>query len=499
MPRTKRPAKSTRHKLLKAAAWGLPILALAGMGAAWLAYRSLDRMPGELLRHAEQRLYGHTKLETVGLPLIAMLRARVEREVPPGLPALGKGVQVRPLPPVRYKDGNPLESELLDVPSVAPTVQVSTFEELQKAMQAARPGDVVELQPGRYAMRGRLSTANAGRADNPITVRAAMPGTAEILSTTVEGFFVNQPYWIFENLTIRGVCDNDGNCEHAFHVVGAAKGTVIRNNRISDFNAHLKVNGDGGRFPDDGLLQFNTLDNSRPRRTGQPVTPFDLVAASRWVVADNLVANFVKAGSNGISYGVFMKGGGSQGRIERNLVICSLTDISARGDRPGTGARVGISLGGGTTGGPYCRTPQCMTEHYQGIVANNVVAHCNDAGIDVNRSEQSVVAHNTLINTGWIDVRNSPASAVVYGNWLEGRVRTRGGGWVEDAGNETRALAGFTAAPDALALGWTSQPPTIAPARAVTRDFCGRPRGAASPPGAIGTEGVPCAQGARAR
>ena len=34
-----------------------------------------------------------------------------------------------------------------------------------------------------------------------------------------------------------------------------------------------------------------------------------------------------------------------------------------------------------------------------GLAANNVVAHCNDAGIDVNRSSQIALAHNTLINT----------------------------------------------------------------------------------------------------
>ena len=486
---TRRPRSKTRR-----AALGLVlVLLVAAGGTAWWGYHKLERMPGELLRYAEHRLYGHTKLESVFLPLIALARSQVERAPPPDLPTLGKGAQARPLPPVRYVDGRPLETQLTD-PTPAPhaSTQVASLDELQRAMREARPGAVIELLPGRYTMRRNLSTPVPGRADAPITVRAAAPQTTQILSSAEEGFVVNQPYWVFENLTIQGVCGSDGDCEHAFHVVGAARGTVIRNNRLLDFNAQIKVNGAGGQYPDDGLLQFNTLDNSRPRKTHLPVTPFDLVAASRWVVADNVVANFHKAQGNGVSYGLFMKGGGSHGRIERNLVLCSRQDISAPGDKPGTGSRVGISLGGGGTGKGLCRTSECASEHLQGAVLNNVVAHCSDAGLDVNGSERSVVAHNSLINTGWIDVRNSPASATVYGNWLEGRIRARNGGWLQEAENETRALARWTSARDALDLRWTEAAPQIPTSRAVPTDFCGRARGPMSPPGAIGADGPVC-------
>lgn len=491
---TARPPRSTTRRI---AAWLALGLLVAACGAAWLAYRQLDRMPGELLRYAEHRLYGHTKLESVMLPLIQLARSHVERTPPTELPTLGKGAQAHALPPQRYADGRPLETVLKTIPREAPlptgtSIQVASLEELQRAMREARPGAVIELQPGRYMMRRSMSTPVPGRTDAPITVRAATPGSVQIHSTALEGFVINQPYWVFENLTIQGVCGNDGDCEHAFHVVGAARGTVIRNNRVLNFNAQIKINGAGGQFPDDGLLQFNTLDNSRPRKTHLPVTPFDLVAASRWVVADNLIANFHKAQGNGVSYGVFMKGGGSQGRIERNLVLCSRQDISAPGDKPGTGSRVGISLGGGGTGKGLCRTPECPSEHLQGAVLDNIVAHCSDAGIDVNGSEQSIIAHNTLINTGWIDVRNSPASATIYGNWLEGRTRARNGGWLQDSENETRSLARWTSARDALDLRWTEAAPQIPTSRAVRTDFCGGVRGPTSPPGAIGTDGPVC-------
>jgi parallel beta-helix repeat protein len=470
-------------------------LLLAGSAASWWGYRQLDRMPGELLRYAERRLYGHNSLEAVGLPLIALLRTQIERPVPPRLPSLGKGVQPRALPPVRYADDHPLPlSDLADATlPPPPTAQVASLEELQRAMQVAVPGTVIELLPGRYELKRDFKIpARAGAAGQPIVVRAAEPGSVEILSSALEGFIVTQPYWVFENLTMQGVCRHDSSCEHAFHIAGQARGTVIRNNRLLDFNAHLKINGSDGAYPDDGLVQFNTLDNTRPRATPNPVTPIDLVTASRWVVADNLVANFIKNQGDGVSYGLFMKGGGRAGRIERNLVICARDDISARSDRPGAGVRVGISLGGGGTGAGYCRGGPCTAEHHEGVVTNNVVAHCNDAGIDINGASQSIVAHNTLINTGWIDARNPNASAAIYGNWMEGRIRTRNGAWVEASTNVTRSLADFVPGRDALALNWTQQPEPIATSQASPQDFCGRRRDSSSPPGAIGLPGLPC-------
>lgn len=469
------------------------VLMTAALFAAWLAYHASDRMPGELLRYAERRLSGHNKIEAVALPVIAQLRIRIERPVPANLPTLGKGAQARQLLPVIYDNGRPM-GVASEGEAAQGTVSVASLDELQRAMHAARPGDVIELLPGRYAMQRSLTTPVAGAPGLPITVRAAVPLRTEILSSTLEGFVINRPYWVFENLVIRGVCRDDGDCEHAFHVIGGARGTVIRNNRIEDFNAQLKINGARGEYPDDGLAQFNTLENTRPRATPKPVTTIDLVGASRWIYADNVVANFHKAQGDGISYGLFMKGGGSDGRIERNLVICSRTEVSARGSGPGTGARVGISLGGGGTGAGYCRSPQCEAEHLHGLVANNVVAHCNDVGIDVNGAADSTVVHNTLVNTAGIDVRNAPASASVLGNWLEGKIRARNDAWMETTGNRLGSLDEFVASTDALALTWAGPPPPlISSAAPASRDFCKRQRGAEAPPGAIATPGLPCA------
>jgi hypothetical protein len=258
---------------------------------------------------------------------------------------------------------------------------------------------------------------------------------------------------------------------------------VIRDNRLEDFNAAIKVNGENGRFPDDGRLQHNELVNRAPRLTERPVSPVDIVAASGWIVSDNRVAHFVKNGSNRVSYGIFMKGGGQGGRIERNLVVCTPTDISQPGQR------VGISLGGGTTGESACRTRPCLVEHAGGVVANNIVAHCNDAGLDVNRSTGAELRHNTLINTAGILLRDDPSSARVRANLFDGRLRVRPPATAEAAHNLDGDSRAWWADPDALDLAWRAKPEPVPTADEAT-DFCGRPRGPVSLPGALA--GDPC-------
>ena len=113
---------------------------------------------------------------------------------------------------------------------------------------------------------------------------------------------------------------------------------MIHNNVLADFNAQIKINGEDGGFPDAGIIDHNTLIDTRARYTPNPVTPIDLDAASNWQIAGNLIADFVKLGGNGISYGAFAKAAGDNNVFERNAVLCE--------DRlqHQSGQRVGISL-----------------------------------------------------------------------------------------------------------------------------------------------------------
>lgn len=444
-----------------------------------------ERTPGELIRFARLNLIGHDYLEAVLLRPLRYLETRVERPVPDTqLPSKGKGQQLHSQGNVQYlASGQPIPGLLATTPNGhddgPANIRVASSEAIAQALRTAHAGQTILIAPGRYLIKAKISTGFGGERDLPITLRAGKPGLVRLDFNTVEGFKVEHPFWIFENLHIRGVCEPAGDCEHAFHVVGKASSVVLRNNLIEDFNAHIKVNGEDGNWPDNGLVQFNTLSNSRTRDTGRPVTPIDIVAASKWRVADNIISNFAKSGGNQIAYGVFMKGAGHGGRIERNLIVCTPRDISQ------PGVRVGLSFGGGTSSPGACRDQSCQYEHSAGQAINNIIAHCNDFGIDVNRATSTLIAHNTLINTAGIDIRGNESTATVYANLLEGRIRLRDGSQAKLSMNETTDLRPIFQNADALDLRWRTAVETVPSTPLVSDDFCAAPRTVGTPPGAL--------------
>lgn len=350
-------------------------LAAIGIGLITLIYLPTSRSLNELLRYADKRLQGHPKLEFFATPAIAAVRSNIERPVDGELPSLGKGQLQRSLEPQIYeKDGTPKDAVASNKaqPHTENTIVVFSENDLHRALKDAKPGQTIQISPGNYAMKGNFRTSSRGTVQQPITIRAQIPGTVTLELNSIEGFNISEPYWIIENLKIKGICKDDSSCEHAIHIVGKARGTVIRNNWIEDFNAHIKVNGLQGDWPDYGLIQHNTLTNSHPRNTSTPVTPIDIVGTNGWRITDNVIKNFAKSGGNQISFGAFIKGAGKQGRFERNLVICTDKEVSQ------AGARVGLSLGGGGTTPAVCRDQQCITEHSEGAIINNIIAHCND-------------------------------------------------------------------------------------------------------------------------
>jgi hypothetical protein len=94
--------------------------------------------------------------------------------------------------------------------------------------------------------------------------------------------------------------------------------------------------------------------------------------------------------------------------------------------------RIGLSFGGGGTGASYCRVDGCgEQEHTDGIAANNIIAHCNDVGLDVNRSARIDLVHNTLINTSGIASRGGGAQARAFANLYEGRLVAHDGSSIQ--------------------------------------------------------------------
>jgi len=461
--------------LFRASMWLLALgVVLAAAATAWLAWsdtgralhaRLLERSPNDVVRHLKRRLEGHTRVEALVLPWLNAVQQRLEIEPPAGdVPGMGKGQRSEPTPAVA---------------GLTQTVRVDTPQGIREGLLRAAPGTAIVVAPGIYPFDQRLQLGQHGTAGAPIALRAERPGTVWFEFAQVEGVLVDKAHWRFENLDIRGVCQRHDDCEHAFHVVGRGQHVVIRNNRIRDFNAAIKVNGLNGDWPDHGLLAQNTLSNSGPRRTANPVVMFDLVGASHWRIQDNRISGFVKAEGNQVSYGLFAKGASEDVRFERNLVVCTPQGISQ------PGVRVGISFGGGGTDPAVCRRDGCAGfEHRGGLAANNIVAHCNDVGLDANRAQAVQFVHNTLVNTAGMGARNG-ADARLRANLSDAGV------WVRDGSRLDRQLDAdlgdwFDPA-GARALQWRLRPSAAAagiPAF-IDTDFHHSPRPANSIPGAL--------------
>jgi parallel beta-helix repeat protein len=301
-------------------------------------------------------------------------------------------------------------------------IEVADVEHLRQTLRDAAPGDVITLLPGTYRGPGRIILAAAGTPDRPIVVRAARLGDVRIETDATETFAVTAPDWIFENLDIIGTCKNDADCEHAFHITGRASRTVIRGNRIRDFNAAIKGNGMAGDFPDDVVIEDNRFSNAAPRQTYSPVTVIDIDGGRNWTVRGNFIADFGKALGSRISFGAFMKANSRDGVFERNLVICEWRNKG--------GTRIGLSFGGG--GGetpPICEDADCTIKHTNGTIRNNVIMNCpNDVGIYINTSPGTKIYNNTLFDTFGIDVRFPASSADIRNNVISGSIRSRDGG-----------------------------------------------------------------------
>ncbi len=362
--------------------------------------------------------------------------------------------------------------------------------DLRAAIANAEPGDVIQLVAGRYPFTGdQIAIGRAGTAAAPITIRAERLGSVTIETDQQVLFKVQAPYWRFENLVVRGICANHTDCEHAFHVVGPSRGTVIRNNRVEDMNAQVKINSENGAFPDDGVIEGNTFVDTKPRATENPVTPIDLVAASGWRISGNLIADFVRLGGGKATYGAFVKGAGEGNVLERNVVLC---EWRLRGQ---PGEHVGLSLGGGGTG-ETMRRDQGRTgfEQTAGVIRDNVIAFCSDDGIYVNRSVRSVIEHNTLLDTAGIDVRFAESSAEVRGNLVDGAIRARDGGLLRGQDNQAGPLLGLFVGyhpmrsafqdPAVLDLRWRDRPAPL-DTSAARPDLCGAQRPARPTPGAF--------------
>lgn len=453
--------------LIALAGLGLLGLGAAGAGAVFLQQQGIT--PRALAPYVAKRSSGHNSVIVGAGQRAAAMLTVLDRGHASGAP-------------LQFGVIGAQQSPVASAATIGTPRLVATSAQARKAIAEAQPGDVITFIPGVYRFDGAAISANRGGTDQAnIVVRAEHPGTVKLEFNLAEGFVVSAPYWRFENLDIRGACRAHASCEHAFHVVGAASHFKAFNNTVTDFNAHFKINGLHGRFPDHGRIEGNTLRNESVRDTASAVTPIDLVAGSHWKIRRNLISDFLKGGGDRISYGAYVKGAGMQNVIEQNVVVCE-----ARLHGLG-GQRVGLSLGGGGTGKPYCRDKRCIAEQEQSEIRANLVASCSDDGIYLNNAAASKIIHNTLIDTGGIQVRFPASTADIEGNLVDGDIRGRNGAELRLVDNRTTPIAqlyagyhpvrGLFRDTASFDFAWAADAPRRSAARQFIPDLCGVQRG----------------------
>jgi hypothetical protein len=431
--------------------------------AAFFTLQRINVTPRQLAPYIARRASGHNAgIEILGKQISEALVAADRGDRSP---------QVFPVSP------SPVPTPLSEQPARR-TILVSTTKQAAAAIESALPGDIITFLPGRYRFGGQyIAVTRPGTSDAPVQVRAQTLGDVVLEFDMLEGFLVSVPYWSFENLEIHGVCREHSDCEHAFHVVSDAHHFAAVHNELVNFNAHFKINGSGGKYPDFGTLTANILRNDSIRQTGNPVTLIDLVAASHWRVSANRISDFIKGQSDQISYGAFAKGGGVDNRFERNIVICEERLVRAPGQR------VGLSLGGGGTAPEACRGRKCVTEQTEASIERNLIAACSDDGIYLNKSALSKIVHNTLLDTGGITARFGETSADVIGNVVDGVLRQYSGATMHAHDNLTTRIQSLYLGMHPLRhlfsdvttmdLRWRASPPRRSVDERPQRDLCG--------------------------
>src|SRR5678815_2113929 len=76
-------------------------------------------------------------------------------------------------------------------------------------------------------------------------------------------------------------------------------------------------------WPDDVVIAFNELYDTRARQTANPVTKIDVVGGRRWSIQHNHIRDFEKAQGDTVSYAAFLKGNSRDGVMAFNTVVCA--------------------------------------------------------------------------------------------------------------------------------------------------------------------------------
>lgn len=332
-------------------------------------------------------------------------------------------------------------------PSIS-DITVMDSKGLVAAVAAIAPGKTIILGPGTYVLPRRLALSTGGTAAAPVVITSAGgPGSVVVDANGAEEAFLvmGASFLRIEGLTITGAA-----C-HAIKVDPPSTDVVISNNRLYDNtrtpvlnNQVSAVKGDPGAMR--VTVENNVVEQIAPYG-GDNFQGIDCNAGVDWIVRGNTVRDIRGAGLSGS--GIQFKSGSVGTIIENNLVLrCGLNGIVYGGfGKPAWGNQI--------------------YEHVGGMVRNNVVIGCADAGITVINNSNGKIINNTLFSNGLNpDVRIASKDVEFRNNILDWPIQFRDktsavkvnnvvlpkptdGSWfVNAAGMDLRLKPGGSVAPD---------------------------------------------------
>ena len=259
----------------------------------------------------------------------------------------------------------------------AETVTVADRGELARALQNARPGDVIRLAPGEYA-GGLMVSGIAGTKERPVVVEAADRAKPPVIRGGASGIQLSGCSWVtLRRLHLTGAAANGLNIDDGGAGRPPAAGIVLDSLVVE--NAVPEGNRDGIKLS--GLEAF-TVRDCRIERWGAGGSGIDMVGCRKGVVESCTLRHdgAAAAGANGIQ----MKGGSEDIVVRRCRFL-------------GAGGR-GVNLGG-STGAPYFRPPGATFEA-RNLTVEDCLFREVQAAVAFVGVTGAVVRHNTVLAPG---------------------------------------------------------------------------------------------------
>lgn len=266
-----------------------------------------------------------------------------------------------------------------DVPVAEPTMTV-TPAGVASALRAAKPGEVIAVEPGVAPGDIYLSGIQGAEAQ-PITLRAADPNDPPVLEGGSEGMHLTEVSWlIIDGLRIRGASGNGLNIDDGGAFETPSHHVTLRNVTIE--NVGPDGNRDGLKLS--GVVDFR-VEGCTLRRWGSDGSGIDMVGCHRGVIESCQFEH--DPGSMGS--GVQAKGGASQ-------VVVRRCDFRHAGSRA-------VNIGGSTDLEFFRPEPQGYEAKeitVEGCTFTGSLAPIAYVGVD-----GAIVRYNTLYRPGRWAVR----------------------------------------------------------------------------------------------